>query len=449
MALASLGFDPGPADGLFGPRTREVIGEWQRGKGYEKTGYLTKKQVETLVTLGEEAEHVAGERRREETQPKQRERLPDIAFPIDWDDARYRYAQKRNTKEAYRGYLTEYPNGRHADEARRRLKGLSVVVGRRFRDCPECPELVVVAAGTYEMGSPLGEEGRRDNEGPVHRVEIGEPFAVGVYEVTVGEFGQFVEETRHSAEGCGIWGDTWKKIPGWSWRRPGFDQSERHPAACVNWEDAQAFARWLSRKTGKGYRLLSESEWEYVARGGTRTPWYWGGSEVDQCRHGNGADETLERGFGEAFTMSRESADALKKTLASWSLASCDDGHVHASPGGNVQDERIRVVRRNRERMGVGGGLLAQRLQRSALGRECVDNRRGLLLAGDSRRLVGRRTTDGCAFRVPRLGSPRRGPRLQSRFSSCQNIGLNPEFLPLEIGKTLPPIYVIDGISVR
>ena len=179
MALASLGFDPGPADGLFGPRTRGVIGEWQRGKGYEKTGYLTKKQVETLVTLGEEAEHVAGERRREETQPKQRERFSVIPFSPNWDDARYRWAKKQNTKEAYRGYLTEYPNGRHADEARRRLKGLSVVVGRRFRDCPECPELVVVAAGTYEMGSPLGEEGRRDNEGPVHRVEIGEPFAVG------------------------------------------------------------------------------------------------------------------------------------------------------------------------------------------------------------------------------------------------------------------------------
>ena len=58
---------------------------------------------------------------------------------------------------------------------------------------------------------------------------------------------------------------------------------------------------------------------------------------MDQCRHGNGADETLERGFGEAFTMSRESADALKKTLASWSLASCDDGHVHASPGGTYR----------------------------------------------------------------------------------------------------------------
>ena len=231
IALASLGFDPGPADGLFGPRTRRVIGEWQRGKGYEKTGYLTEEQADALVALIEEAEHVARERRREETQRKERERPPDIAFSVDWDDARYRYAEKRNTKEAYRRYLSEYPSGRHAGEARRRLKGLSVVVGRRFRDCPECPELVVVAAGSYEMGSPLGEKGRSDNEGPVHWVEIGEPFAVGVYEVTVSEFGRFVEETGHSAEGCGIWGDTWKEVPGWSWRRPGFDQSERHPVS--------------------------------------------------------------------------------------------------------------------------------------------------------------------------------------------------------------------------
>ena len=267
-----------------------------------------------------------------ETPRQERERPPDITFSINWDDARYRWAKERNTKEAYREYLTEYPSGRHAGEARRRLKGLSVVVGRRFRDCAECPELVVVAAGSYEMGSPLWEEGRNDNEGPVHRVEIGEPFAVGVYEVTVGEFGRFVEETGHSAEECGIWGDTWKVVPGWSWRRPGFDQSERHPVVCVNWEDAQAFARWLSSKTGKGYRLLSESEWEYVARGGTQTPWYWGGSEVGQCQHGNGADEALKRRFGETFTMS-----TFKEPLAS-----CDDGHAHGtSPGGTYKTNGI------------------------------------------------------------------------------------------------------------
>ena len=193
-------------------------------------------------------------------------------------------------------------------------------VGRRFRDCPDCPELVVVPSGSFMMGSPSHEQGPDEDEGPVHRVRIGEPFAVGVYEVTVSEFGSFVEETGHST-GNSCWtyeGGEWKSSEGRGWRDPGFRQAGSHPVVCVSWDDARAYVDWLSRRTGEGYRLLSESEWEYVARAGTRTARYWGEGESGQCGHANGADASGKRRY------------------SGWSgVASCDDGHVHTAPVGS------------------------------------------------------------------------------------------------------------------
>ncbi len=153
-------------------------------------------------------------------------------------------------------------------------------IGEKFRDCEECPEMVVVPAGSFDMGSPSHEEGRYDDEGPVHRVRISEPFAVGVYEVTRGEWGRFVSRTGYSSGGsCWTYeSDEWKNRSGRGWRSPGFSQSDSHPVVCVNFGDAQAYVGWLSRETGRGYRLLSESEWEYVARGGTTGPFHFGGA---------------------------------------------------------------------------------------------------------------------------------------------------------------------------
>ena len=147
---------------------------------------------------------------------------------------------------------------------------------RRFRDCPACPEMVVVSAGSYEMGSLDSEAGRSRTEGPVHRVTLPQPFAVGVYEVTRGEFGLFVEATGYST-GDACWTyerDVWKKRQGHHWRNPGFKQTDRHPVTCVSWEDAKAYVQWMSQETGQSYRLLSEAEWEYVARGGPRSRGY-------------------------------------------------------------------------------------------------------------------------------------------------------------------------------
>ena len=190
------------------------------------------------------------------------------------------------------------------------LRKAGPMVGDRFRDCPECPEMMVLPAGSYRMGSPWYERGRQEDEGPAHEVTIAVPFAIGVYEVTVAEFGRFVEETGYSRSSC----ITYDGGADRGWRNPGLRESRRHPVACVSWNDAQAYATWLSRQTGEEYRLPSESEWEYVARAGTRTARPWGEGESGQCRHANGADASAK----ESYSLVRVAA-------------SCRDGHVRTA----------------------------------------------------------------------------------------------------------------------
>ena len=165
------------------------------------------------------------------------------------------------------------------------------------------------------MGSPSYEAGRGEDEGPVHQVTIGKPLVVGQYEVTVGEYGRFVETTGYEGEGgCHVWtGEKWEEKKGRTWRDPGFRQTEREPVVCVNWADARAYAEWLSRETGQSYRLLSEAEWEYVARAGSTTARYWGEREAGQCRYANGADS---------------------RTEFDWRIA-CDDGYARTAPVGS------------------------------------------------------------------------------------------------------------------
>ena len=140
---------------------------------------------------------------------------------------------------------------------------------RRFRDCPECPEMVVVPAGSFLMGAPESEAGSYDDERPVHRVAV-RSFAAGVYEVTFAEWDACV-----AGGGCGG-------------HRPddrGWGRS-RHPVIDVSWDDAQLYVRWLSGRAGHGYRLLSESEWEYAARAGTTGPFHVGGTiSPDQANY--------------------------------------------------------------------------------------------------------------------------------------------------------------------
>lgn len=141
------------------------------------------------------------------------------------------------------------------------------------------PELVRLPPGQFLLGSPHDEDGRLDVEGPQHLVTIERPFAIGQCPVTVDQFAAFVADSGHAAATtCRQWtGADWKERPG-SFRSPGFAQAGDHPAVCVSWEDAQAYVRWLSSRSGLPVRLPSEAEWEYAARAGTTTPYSWGTS---------------------------------------------------------------------------------------------------------------------------------------------------------------------------
>ena len=157
------------------------------------------------------------------------------------------------------------------DREERRVPGAGVA----FQDCwldgeqrVRGPEMVVVPAGSFTMGSPDDEEGRSSNEGPRHKVTIAKPFAVGGFAVTFDEWD--LAQTDKD----------WQAITGLAARQPnerGWGRGDR-PVVNVGWKDANAYTKWLSKKTGKDYRLLSEAEWEYVCRAGTQTPFWWGAS---------------------------------------------------------------------------------------------------------------------------------------------------------------------------
>ena len=197
---------------------------------------------------------------------------------LDGAGFRLRMTQKAQPPRREQRQAGNQAQGRQA-EAQTERRAQALEPGQRFRDCDACPEMVVVPAGSYMMGSPSDEAERYDDEGPRHRVRIAEPFAVGVHEVTRGEFAQYVRETNRSmGDTCRVLDDEDEWVDGQNrhWRNPGFEQTDRHPVVCVSWDDARAYTRWLSVKTGERYRLLSESEWEYVARAGTTGPFHTG-----------------------------------------------------------------------------------------------------------------------------------------------------------------------------
>jgi formylglycine-generating enzyme required for sulfatase activity len=197
---------------------------------------------------------------------------------------------KTDPAECELGLLRRVPHD-SAEGQKERSSTPSPVAGQRglpkpgsskaFRDCRFCPELVIVPAGSFIMGSPEYELGRDSDEGPQRRVIFGKPFAVGRYAVTVDEFSTFVKDTAYRAgELCGADND-WQSPKAGSYEAPpgfdlGFIQTGRNPAVCVSWYDAQAYVEWLSKKTNQRYRLLSEAEREYVTRAGTSTPYWWG-----------------------------------------------------------------------------------------------------------------------------------------------------------------------------
>lgn len=199
--------------------------------------------------------------------------------------------------------------------------------GRVFKDCPNCPEMVVIPPGSIIQGAEINDVMEPVRyEGKPHKVNIAYSFAVGKTEVTTGQFREFVTSTGYvTNDTCNIWdGKTAIATPNSGWRNPGYGRpaADNEPAACVSWDDAKAYIGWLSKKTGKKYRLLSESEWEYTARGGKNLGRFaWGDNPDDACKTANVADISIKN-------------VPPPMTPRPFPPANCNDGYSFIAPAG-------------------------------------------------------------------------------------------------------------------
>jgi len=198
-----------------------------------------------------------------------------------------------------------------------------------FRECVACPEMTVVPDGFVMMGSARTEVGHEDSERPRHRVGISRPFALGRFEVTRAQFEEFLRATGHDTgdEECytvrnfgnpGGWLRPAGTLKG-SFSYPGFVQDSFHPATCVSWNDVSKYAAWLSKLTGKSYRLATEAEWEYAARAGNTNRFYFGEGEKQLCTYGNVGDLSAKREFPDLTPVE------------------CEDGYIFTAPVGRFQ----------------------------------------------------------------------------------------------------------------
>ncbi len=157
--------------------------------------------------------------------------------------------------------------------------------GEKFRDCDQCPVMMSLNVGEFTMGTPVSEPKSEDRERPQHKVTISRPFAIGVFEITFDEWSACV-----AAKGCNNY------IPDdENWGRG------KRPVVHVNWHDANAYVEWLRQVTGEDYRLPSEAEWEFAARGETTSAYSFGDDEDNLCRFANAADTSLHAGDDEGY----------------------------------------------------------------------------------------------------------------------------------------------------
>jgi formylglycine-generating enzyme required for sulfatase activity len=191
--------------------------------------------------------------------------------------------------------------------------------GTEIRDCPTCPLMTVLPPGHFMQGAEVGDPALLPFERPRHRVSINYSLAMSSDEVTVGEYREFAEATQRSGSGCTTYDGQWQYQPTAGWQAPGFPQTPVHPVACVSWNDANDYAKWLSKKSGHTYRLPSASEWEYAARAGSDASEPWNTSQAGACAQANVADQSAAQRF------------------PGWSVFPCSDGYVNTAPVGSFR----------------------------------------------------------------------------------------------------------------
>lgn len=174
--------------------------------------------------------------------------------------------------------------------------------GSTFRDCPACPEMVVIPAGKFDMAWPPINQGRPYSEGEMRTITFAEPYAIGKYEVSFDEWEACVKDRKCPA----------LKDEGWG--------RGRRPVINVTWMDADGYAMWLSKKTGKMYRLPSDSEWEYAARAGSNRSRFFGLKPEQVCEYANVHDLSAKRAHE-----------------FEWEHLPCDDKHAVTAPAGSFK----------------------------------------------------------------------------------------------------------------
>ncbi len=190
--------------------------------------------------------------------------------------------------------------------------------GTTIRDCATCPGLTVLPTGRFEQGS-APTENDSTFEKPLHWVMINHPIALSTNAVTVDEFREFVAATGRNMQGCDTYDGEWRHHAENNWENPGFAQTGSHPVTCTSWNDAKAYATWLSAKTGQHYRLPSASEWEYAARAGGAAVQPWSAAGNDACANANVADQSAVHRY------------------PGWAVFACNDGYIQTAPVGSFK----------------------------------------------------------------------------------------------------------------
>ena len=185
-----------------------------------------------------------------------------------------------------------------------------------IRDCPSCAAMRVIPPGSFVRGAALDDSAASSFEKPLQSVALAYSFALATTPVTVGEYQEFVAATQRDMHGCEIFDGRWHVSAKADWQNPGFAQTLQHPVTCVSWNDATAYAEWLSQKTGHHYRLPTAAEWEYAARGGAAGVVPWARPE-DACSAANVADQSAA-GRYPGFT-----------------VFACDDHYANTAPVGS------------------------------------------------------------------------------------------------------------------